>query len=100
MTTNTGSFPLKEDEIKALRIALGIIPEEIEGTKFCDVVRRKTIERRRISLVKHPPLEGQNKDMDLWQLCRYRTIHCDFNPIGWALRSRTTGDYYVYAEIW
>jgi len=100
MTLNRGSFPLKNHEVEALQLALGVIPEDIEGQKFCDVVRRKTIERRRLSLIKQPDLPGQSESLDLWKMCRFRAINGDFIPVGWALRSKVTGDYFVYAEVW
>jgi hypothetical protein len=92
---------LSSQEIDQLREALGLLPTEIEGHPFKDIVRRKTLDRRRVSILKsETPLENQSESYDLWKLCRFRQINGDLVVIGWALRSKVTGDYFVFSENW
>lgn len=95
------TFPLKSHEIDRLREALGLLPDKIEGMPLVDIVRRKTFDRRSISLLKSDDhVEGQTDSFDLWQICRYRPVHGDYHRFGWALRSKVSGEYFVYAEAW
>lgn len=92
---------LKSHEIDRLREALGLIPKEIEGFPLRDIVRRKTFDRRRVSLLRSDDhIEGQSESFDLWKICRFRTVHGDMIQIGWALRSKVSGDYFVFSEVW
>jgi hypothetical protein len=94
---------LRDQDIEDLKRALGVIPENINGDPYVAKVRRGEIERRRISLIKaDKPAPNQSEEQELFRLCRYKAsfMEDNFVTIGWALRSRITGDYHVYAEIW
>lgn len=98
---NRAEFPLKNHELDQLRKAFGIIPEDIEGQPFCDVVRRKTLERRRVTLIrKDSAAVTCSGSYDLWQMCRFRAVNGDLIPLGWALRSKVTGEYCIFCEVW
>lgn len=98
---------LRDKDIEDLQRALGVIQDNLNGQPYVAKVRRGEIERRRISLVKaEHPAPNQCEGQELYRLCRYKaSLQADpnanpFVTIGWALRSRITGDYYVYAEVW
>lgn len=92
---------LRNKDIEDLQRVLGIVPEKLNGQPYVAKVRRGEIERRRVSLVKADhPAPNQCEGQELFRLCRYKQTFEEFVTIGWALRSRISGDYYVYAEIW
>jgi hypothetical protein len=95
-----GEVKLRNRDIERLQKALGIIPPNLNGEPYVAKVRRGEIERRRLSLVKHDiPAPNQcEESQELYKLCRW--AKGKFNLIGWALRSRVSGDYYIYAETW
>lgn len=91
---------LTSSEIDKLRDALGLLPKDIEGSPLCDIVRRKTFDRRRVSIIPGGSIPGQHENFDLWKLCRFRPVNGDLVQFGWAMRSKTSGDYFVYSEVW
>lgn len=95
---------LRDKDIEDLQKALGIIPENINGQPYVAKVRRGEIERRRISLIKADnPAPNQSEGQELFKLCRFKASFVEGNgfvTLGWALRSRISGDYYVYWENW
>jgi hypothetical protein len=95
-------LPLRNEEIEKLQEALGIVPNKLNGQPYTAKVRRGEIERRRISLVKaDKPAPNQcEESQELFKLCRYKKLRGEFITIGWALRSRVNGDYFVYSEVW
>jgi hypothetical protein len=89
---------LRDKDIEDLKQALGVTPENLNGLPYVAKVRRGEIERRRISLIKaENPAPNQLESQELYRLCRFRD---GFVTLGWALRSRITGDYFVYSESW
>lgn len=92
-----GQVTLPNEDIERLQRALGILPDNINGFLYTSKVRRGEIERKRLSLVKaENKLPGQSENQELYRLCRYRN---GFVTIGYALRSITTGDYFVFAGV-
>lgn len=96
----TGKLTSHEEEQFAL--ALGIVPRMLNGMAYCTRVRRGEIERRRISILKaEKPAPGVNEEThELFRLARLYRQREGFHTLGWALRVRATGDYYVYSEAW
>lgn len=93
-----GEISLPNEDVERLQKALGVIPNDIQGLPYTATVRRREIERRRISLVKaEVKLPGQSKDQELYRLCKWRGT---FVTVGYALRSVVNGDYYVFSEVW
>lgn len=93
-----GEISLPNEDVERLQKALGVIPHDIQGLSHVATVRRREIERRRISLVKADiTLPGQNENQELYRLCKWRG---QFVTIGFALRSMINGDYYVFSEVW
>ena len=81
---------------KALLKALNVIPQRVNGLPYQTKVRRGEIERRRISLLKQDkPLPGMVESQELFRLARY--VEDKFETIAWAIRSKVSGDYYVFA---
>jgi hypothetical protein len=79
----------------ALLKALNIIPRQLHGQPYRTKVRRGEIERRRISLLKADPIPGMTESQELFQLARY--VGEAFETVAWAIRSKVSGDYYVFA---
>ena len=93
-----GEISLPNEDVKRLQEALGVIPDDIHGLNHVATVRRREIERRRISLVKaEAKLPGQSDSQELYRLCRWQGT---FVTIGYALRSVVNGNYYVFSEAW
>lgn len=97
---STGRLSRQEEE--RLAIALGVVPPKVNGLSFCTRVRRGEIERRRISLFKaEKPAPGVNTEThELFRLARVYRTEEGFSTLGWAVRVRATGEYYVYSEVW
>ncbi len=88
---------LNDWEVQALREALDIAPKNLNGLPYFRTMRRGQIERRRLSLVKAgSPALGQ----ELFRVCQWDREKEDFHTVAWAIRSISTGDYFVYAEEW
>ncbi len=96
----TGRLTHYEEEQFAL--ALGIVPDKLNGMPYCTRVRRGEIARRRISILKaeKPALGVNGETHELFRLARLYHQREEFHTLGWALRVRTTGDYFVYSEVW
>ena len=102
MKNYQGTGRLTRHEEDNLAMALGIVPDKLNGVSYCTRVRRGEIERRRISILKaEKPAPGVNDEThELFRLARLYN-QCDgFHTLGWALRVRETGDYFVYSEVW
>jgi hypothetical protein len=95
-------IPLRNEDIEKLQEALGIIPDKLNGQPYIAKCRRGEIERRRLSLVKaDKPAPNQcEESQELFKLCRWKRLRSEFVTVGWALRSRVSGDYFVYSEVW
>ena len=98
-----GTGVLTNYEEEQLALALGIVPRKLNGLPYCTRVRRGEIERRRISILKaEKPAPGVNGEThELFRLGRL-WIHREegFKTLGWALRVKATGDYFIYSEVW
>jgi hypothetical protein len=91
---------LSKQDREDFALKIGVIPDHINGLPFCTSVKRKVIERRRISIVKaEKPAPNQSENQELFRLCRYRAEQ-GFVTVGWALRSTINGDYFVFAQDW
>lgn len=98
---STGKLSSREED--KLAMILGIVPDKLNGLPYCTRVRRGEIERRRISILKaEKPAPGVNEEThELFRLGKlYIQREDGFKTLGWALRVRATGDYYVYSEVW
>ncbi len=96
-----GVVCLSNEDAVALAQKLNVIPRFLNGVKFSAKVRRGEIERRRISLVKaENPAPNQLDTQELYHLMRYKRFLSEFVSLGWALRSKVSGDYYVFCEHW
>ena len=93
-----GEVTLLNTDVERLQKALGVLPDDINGLPYVVTVRRREMDRRRVSLVKADfTLPGQSESQELYRLCKYKGA---FVTIGFALRSMVSGDYYVFSERW
>jgi hypothetical protein len=102
MSDIKGKVCLNQQDKEDIVLRLGVIPRKVNGLPFCKIVRRKVFDRKRITVLRaehDAPNQGENQD--LWRLCKYRPS-IGLETVGWALRSKLNGDYYVFSEslIW
>ena len=97
MTKTTGM--LTTSETAKLRSALGIAPKWLNGMPYRAKMRRGSIERRRLSIVRaetHPP--NLSESQELFRLCTYNVGDEAYKTVAWAVRSTVTGHYWVYSN--
>jgi hypothetical protein len=100
-TAVRGAGVLSRYETEKLQQRLGIVPRNLNGFPYRTRVRRGEIERRRLSLIKHDtPAPGMLESQELYRVCRYQQEEETLHLVAWAIRSRITGDYFVFAEEW
>lgn len=92
---------LTMSDIHEIGKRLNVLPSNLNGQPFATKVRRGEIERRRISLIKAEKFApNQREDQELFRLAKYNRATTSWINFGWALRSRVTGDYFVFSEVW
>ncbi len=97
-----GTARLTRSEVEQLSFVLGVIPRKMNGFGYKTRVRRGEIERRRISLFRADKAAPgvNNETHELFRLARMYRQREGFQTLGWAVRVRETGDYYIYSEVW
>lgn len=93
-----GSVVLRRFEVEQLQERLNIVPNHMNGMPLQTKVRRGSIERRRLSLIKAEKGPKLLDSQELYRLCRF--VEGAFKTVGWAIRSKVSGDYFVYSEKW
>jgi hypothetical protein len=97
-----GKAQLSRGEVEKLNFVLGVVPTKVNGYSYTTRVRRGEIERRRITLLKAEKVApGVNPEThELFRLARMYRQREGFQTLGWAVRVRETGDYFIYSEVW
>ena len=97
-----GNAVLTVNDAAKLRAILSIAPDNLNGMPFRAKLRRGSIERKHLSIVKHDTHPGNlSESQELFKLCSYDAVKEAFKTVAWAVRSTVTGDYWVYSrEEW
>ena len=72
----------------------GDVPDKIRGKSLVTVVKRVEFDRKGVSVLPAPNLRSVEETQELFKLAKWVKGKMEF--VGYALRNRSTGFYYVY----